>query len=90
MLTMTGKGGQVRCGYQYAAALGAWTMEPRGPDFRVSGALASVDDFWITQEPLSLALPLGRTKWVWENVALTREGQGEFSVIVVGPPQIER
>jgi hypothetical protein len=90
MLTMTGRGGVVRCGYQEAARLGTWKMEPRDQQFRVSGTLDTVDDFWISQEPLMLALPMGRTQWTWPSVIVNREGALGFSIVVLGPPQIER
>jgi hypothetical protein len=88
---MKGPSGEIRCGYQIAARLGTWELAPKivaGPDVLLfHAAVREADDFWLAQEPLQLALQVGRTLWVWEGVVPVRDGT-TIHVDLQGKPQI--
>ena len=87
-ISMKGRTGELRCGYQVAAQLGAWEWSPQGVDDGVvDTALTSVDEFWLEQEPLTLALPMGRQQWIWEGVKVVREGTSRARVHLTGKPR---
>jgi hypothetical protein len=73
----TGPSGTLRVGYQWAADLGAWRMEPSADHphaFVLRSTVLRRHDYWFTQYPMDLALRLGGTEWLWRGVSVAREG----------------
>lgn len=74
-------------GYQQAATLGAWTLEP-SPETgaqTITASLVNRDDYWMHQEPKDIWLQLGRDFWIWRNVDWSAAG-----VTVTGRPEFRR
>ena len=77
-LGVKGKQGRIKVGYQTAAHLKSYTLTPVGPsEWQVDGTIASVDEFWITQDAASrsLELEVGQQRWIWRTVSLAVVGQ---------------
>lgn len=73
----SGPSGELRCGYQQAARLGAWTLElearlPRA--YTLRARVVSQQDFWITQRPIDIVLHVAQTEWIWRDVSLSQDG----------------
>ena len=89
----SGQGGELRVGYQQAAQLGPWVLEtsasPALPALRftIEAPVSSVDQFWVTQAPMTLDLRFGRFHWVWDEVR-PELVNGHVSVRVFGKPLI--
>jgi hypothetical protein len=83
-LNQSGRGGELRCGYQVAARLGAWTLNHDG---RVEAAVADLDTFWLESSPqVSLWLRVGRRHWVWRTVEVV--SPDPLVVKVIGSPTV--
>jgi hypothetical protein len=89
-MVMRGPSGEIRHGYQVAARLGKWEAMPRNEtEMSFTASVVSVDEYWILQEPLEVALRLARTEWVWREVAPVRDGN-QIHIVLKGKPEIER
>lgn len=64
----SGIGGELRFGYQVAAEIGAWAIEPQGASFALSAALRQEHAVWIRERPLDVAVRLGPVTWKWKDV----------------------
>lgn len=83
MVTVSGRGGEVRIGYQTVAELGTWTLR----DELVTAAVASVDTYWMDQPyAKALRLPVGRSTWIWRDVNVSVAGT-TLLVRVSGSPE---
>lgn len=88
-MNMRGPTGEIRYGYQVAAKLGSWELTPKTDDAMFFTATAvAVDDYWITQEPLVLALRFSRSQWLWTGIVAIRDGR-YIHTTVTGKPIIE-
>jgi len=66
-----GLSGELRVGYQRAATLGAWSLEPSPPNGAiVTATIEDADEFWMDHEPKSLYLALGPSWWIWKHAEL--------------------
>ena len=90
MLRATGTSGVLRVGYQWAADLGAWIIEPQGMPavFVLRTNVERRHDYWYEQEPIDLALAFGTTEWVWRGVTVNRLTVNEISVALVERPVV--
>lgn len=87
-MKMVGTMGEVRYGYQLAARLGAWEVTPESQNtMRLRADLQECDAYWSTQSPLSVALAVGRKRWVWEVGSVELAG-GIARAQLVGRPAI--
>ena len=84
----SGTSGALRVGYQWAADLGAWEMAPDRAvpkAYALRSTIIQRHAYWITQEPLDLALTFGATEWLWRGVAVMTDGD-EITVILAEKP----
>jgi hypothetical protein len=91
-MTVKGKTGTLKVGYQQAARLGTWTLAPKAGSPAVDTVVAQmvdVDEYWIEQEPLDLVLVVGPTQWIWRGIAATRDG-ASLIIDLTEKPLIER
>lgn len=87
-LRASGPAGCLRVGYQWAADLGAWTLEPDADHcgaFRLVAALRRTHAYWFDQAPIDLVLTLGNTEWIWRGVEVERGPQGVSVVLAERP-----
>lgn len=85
-----GQGGRLLVGYQQAAAIVGWSMESTAtlpPQTTINALLRRIDTFWITQQPVTLELPVGRTTWRWDRVSLALDGP-KATMLVTGRPLV--
>ena len=88
----SGVSGRLRCGYQEAAAIGAWRLalgEAVPRRYVLEGAARIVSDYWLGEEPLTLELAVGPDRWIWERFDGSVAG-GRITATIDGPPRIER
>lgn len=75
----SGSYGELRVGYQRAARLTNWQIipadgYPRRFGFVFTATVAEEHAYWVTQEPLDLALWLGNAEWLWRGIVPRRDG----------------
>jgi hypothetical protein len=88
-MNIRGVEGKVVFGYQVAAKIGSWELTPKTDESMFfTGTWTEIDDYWMTQEPLSLALRVGRTQWEWASVTPVRDNQ-YIHITVIGKPVVE-
>lgn len=88
-MNMKGPRGTIRCGYQTAATLGAWSIVPRAPKgVSFEGALVDAHDYWLDQDPLDLVLAVGSTEWIWRGITVVR-AEGRVYIDLLDRPIIE-
>jgi hypothetical protein len=69
-MTITGEQGQLRWGYTTAATVHPWTLIKADGQWTLSGTLASVDHFRVTQRPLVFVTP-NAWRWPVEELQMT-------------------
>ncbi|OHD24744.1 MAG: hypothetical protein A2Y38_05980 [Spirochaetes bacterium GWB1_59_5] len=68
-MRVRGVSGELRHGYQQAAALGAWAIESEDRIGYVCRAQVEAEsDVWSARRPLDLILVLGPVEWTWRGV----------------------
>lgn len=74
--SLKGRGGTLRVGYQVAATLGAYTLQPSGAgEWSVEASVAETDAFWLSQPAAqTLELAVGQQRWIWRGVVLAVDG----------------
>lgn len=88
----SGTRGELRVGYQYAATLGAWTLEmaARIPvTFILRAQLLHEHEYWSQQAPLDLVLDLAGVEWIWHGVRVQRDGK-DVLIEVTKRPIVEQ
>lgn len=53
--------------------------------WKVEGAVADIDAFWLSQTPMSLEVEVGAQRWLWQTTSLAVEGT-TLSGTVSGSP----
>lgn len=92
VLGAAGLAGRVRCGYQEAAAIGAWrlTLDALAPRrYALDAAARVVSAYWLGERPLTVELMLGRDRWTWTPSEIVVEG-GRARAVLSGPPAVDR
>ena len=84
-LRMSGRGGELRNGYQVAARLGSWQMS----ESQVECNVVSVDEFWLEEGTLHLCLDVGSRVWVWRDIALADRNSRPMVIQLVGSPEVQ-
>jgi len=85
-MRVRGVSGELRHGYQQAAALGAWAIESEDRVGYVFRAVVEAEsDIWLAQRPLDLILELGPVEWTWHRVEPDL-GDGVVRVVLARRP----
>lgn len=87
-----GYAGELRVGWHRCARLQEWSLEAGTAltcRFDITSKVEVLDDYWITQKPMTLSLVMGQFQWVWENVQYFLN-DGSASITVLGRPTIVR
>jgi hypothetical protein len=83
MVVISGRGGDVRVGYQVVAKLGTWTLR----DGLLTADGSEIDAYWITQDGTkTLRVPVGNSTWSWRGVDASASGT-TLLVRVTGSPE---
>lgn len=83
--TITGATGTVRWGYRTVAQLASWSFTRTDQGGTMTAQITDADEFGLTQRPLVVVVPAGRSQWRWPVSDLQRDG---LTVnMVVGPVQ---
>lgn len=69
-MPVTGHAGRVQVGYQLAASLHTWTLHRDGDESVIVSPWSAFDEYWWTQRPFTLHLPIGERIWVWRDAQL--------------------
>lgn len=87
-LGLRGTHGTIKVGYQVAARLASFALEPAETGaWRLSGTVASSDAFWLSQSAArTLELAVGKQRWIWRDVQL-EVGGSTVSGTVTGRPE---
>jgi hypothetical protein len=64
-IRLKGAAGVIRWGYQTAATLGAWTIENGITGCDLTAPVEFVDDFRLSQAPLTFEAHVGSGIWKW-------------------------
>ncbi len=82
-ITISGPEGVLRWGWHQAARLRSWTMtRNEAGQWTVTGTLAEVNDYAVSQRPLTFVTPKGL---VWQITEL--QLRGASCVAVLGPQE---
>jgi hypothetical protein len=79
---LRGKSGELRAGYQQAAALGPWKATRDGDGgWTVEAKAVHVHDYWISYQPLTCVLNVGIDgRWRWCGVEMLNRDAMTFRV----------
>lgn len=82
-MEVRGVTGDLRWGYLPAAVFGPWRLSTTPDGGTLDGAVASVDAFRLTQQPLVAVLPIGRS--VYRYPVLSVDVSGPTLTASLGP-----
>jgi hypothetical protein len=86
-ITVRGREGRIKVGYQQAARLGPFSLVPVGDtQWQVEATVTTTDAFWVTQKPRTLELTIGKQRWIWSKADL-EIGGGLVRGTVTGRPE---
>lgn len=91
MLRVSGTAGALRVGYQTAATLGAWRLEPLAQvprAYRCTAVVSTLSDYWLQQTPQDVVLEVGTHTWRWRGVTAHVTDDGQFTVTLTGTPEM--
>lgn len=82
--------GRLKVGYKYAATLRNWNVTYDhtaigSPETILVGRVVEINDYWITQRPITVGLFMGRSWWVWRESQVVDIGH-EAHIKLVGSP----
>lgn len=85
-LSVRGRTGSLKVGYQQAATLGDYTLTTLGAGtYRVEASVVETNACWLSQGPLTLEIEVGPQRWSWREVSVELDG-GRVSCTVSGRP----
>jgi len=87
MLQVSGRGGELRVGYQVVATFGRWHISDAG-QMEVE-SLANINRFWFEREDVSFSikLPMGKREWAWGSVEVVGRSS-PLLIVLHGDPSI--
>ena len=90
-MRVDGATGILRVGYQRAADVGAWSIEPAGyrKTFRLTAKIDHINEFWITRTPLDAVMRVAGMNWIWRDISIAQD-KGSFTALLDGTPIVER
>jgi hypothetical protein len=75
-MTVRGPMGQVRWGYLPALTFGTWAFDGAGGTGTITTAqVLERNEFRLTQAPLTVVVPMGRSEWRWTVQDLQCSGE---------------